>query len=215
MGKEINKTIKIIYKSILNIIYPSEELCIICGVDGYVGLCPLCKSKIKKVNISNSVISYGYYGGVLKELILQFKYHKNFTAGDILSELLIELIEKNDINFDAICYIPMTKKAQKKRGFNQSELIANYIGDKYNISVINSIKKIKATAEQKTLSKDEREKNISGAFSIKNSKKILNKELVLVDDVITTGSTINECIKVLKKSGVRKITVLTIAKSNI
>lgn len=215
MGKEINKTLKIIYKALLDIIYPLENRCIICGVDEYVGLCPLCNSKIKRAKSVDNVITYGFYGDVLKELILQFKYHKNFTAGDILSDFLVELILQNNIKADIICYVPMTKKSKRKRGFNQCELIANYIGDKFNIPVSNSIKKIISTVEQKTLSKDERSKNIEGAFSIENSKEFFSKDIILIDDVITTGATINECIKILKRVGVKKITVLTIAKSNI
>lgn len=215
MGKEINKTLKIIYKSLLDIIYSSETKCIICGADEYIGLCPLCNCRIKRIKSVDNIITYGFYGDVLKELILKFKYHKNFTAGDILSEFLLKLIYENDIKADIICYVPMTRKSKRKRGFNQCELIANYIGDKLNIPVSNSIKKIISTVEQKTLSKDERVKNIEGAFSIKNYNEFLSKDVILIDDVITTGATINECIKILRKSGVKKITVLTIAKSNI
>lgn len=215
MGKEINKALKIVYKSLLDIIYPAQNNCITCGEDQYVGLCPLCKTRIKRVKSAEHVLTYGFYGDVLKELILQFKYHKNFTAGNILSEFLLELIQEHNINADVICYVPMTKKSKRKRGFNQCELIANYVGDKINMPVSNSIEKIISTIEQKTLSKDERAKNINGAFFIKNSKEILRKNVILIDDVITTGSTVNECIKTLKKSGVKEITVLTIAKSNI
>lgn len=215
MGKEISKALKFIYKSILDIIYPPESNCIVCGEEQYIGLCPLCKVRIKRMESVTDVITYGFYGNVLKELILQFKYHKNFIAGDILSEFLVQLIEENNVKGDVICYVPMTRKSKRKRGFNQCELIANYIGDKFNIPVSNSILKIISTSEQKTLSKDERFKNIKGAFSIKNSNEILNKDIILIDDVITTGATINECIKILKKFGADKITVLTIAKSNI
>ena len=125
------------------------------------------------------------------------------------------MIEENNIYADVICYVPMTKKSEKKRGFNQCEVIARHIGYRINIPVSDCIKKIKNTKEQKTLTKEERVKNLKGAFKVSRVKDIKNKDVILIDDVMTTGATINECKDILKRSGANKITVLTIAKSNI
>lgn len=226
MGKEIfkimskilnlfNKIILRIYKEILDIVYPIEEKCIICKTDGFIGLCPYCKSRINRATIENGSLSYGFYGGIVKTLILKFKYESDFTAGYLLSKLLVEMIEENNIYADVICYVPMTKKSEKKRGFNQCEVIARHIGYRINIPVSDCIKKIKNTKEQKTLTKEERVKNLKGAFKVSRVKDIKNKDVILIDDVMTTGATINECKDILKRSGANKITVLTIAKSNI
>lgn len=226
MGKEIfkimskilnlfNKIILRIYKEILDIVYPIEEKCIICKTDGFIGLCPYCKSRINRATIESDNLSYGFYGGTLKTLILKFKYESDFTAGYLLSKLLVEMIEENNIYADVICYLPMTKKSEKKRGFNQCEVIARHIGYRINIPVSDCIKKIKNTKEQKTLTKEERVKNLKGAFKVSRVKDIKNKDVILIDDVMTTGATINECKDILKRSGANKITVLTIAKSNI
>lgn len=210
-----NKSILKIYNEILDIVYPMEEKCIICRTDGFIGLCPYCKSKINRTTIENGSLSYGFYGGTLKTLILKFKYESDFTAGYLLSKLLVEMIEEKEIYADVICYVPMTKKSEKKRGFNQCKVIARHIGYHINVPVSDCIKKIKNTKEQKTLTKEERVKNLKGAFKVSRVKDIKNKNVILIDDVMTTGATINECKYVLKKSGVNKITVLTIAKSNI
>ena len=210
-----NKIILRIYNEILDIVYPIEEKCIICRTDGFIGLCPYCKSSINRAAVENDNLSYGFYGGVIKTLILKFKYENDFTAGYLLSKLLIEMIEEEKIYADVICYVPMTKKSEKKRGFNQCELIAKNIGYHINIPVSDCIKKIKNTKEQKTLTKEERIKNLRGVFKINRIKDIKDKNVILIDDVMTTGATINECKDVLKKSGANKITVLTIAKSNI
>lgn len=226
MGKEIfkimskilnlfNKIILRIYKEILDIVYPIEEKCIICKTDGFIGLCPYCKSRINRTTIVSDNLSYGFYGGIIKTLILKFKYESDFTAGYLLSKLLVEMIEENKIHAEVICYVPMTKKSEKKRGFNQCEVIARHIGYHINIPVSHCIKKIKNTKEQKTLTKEERVKNLMGAFKVSRVKDIKNKNVILIDDVMTTGATINECKEVLKKSGANRITVLTIAKSNI
>lgn len=216
MGKAILKIIINIYKEILDIIYPLEEKCIICDEIGFIGICPYCKSNIKVLNLDgNEQVSYGFYGGALKKLILEFKYRDNFVAGEILSKFLIELINDKKIKADIICYVPMTKKSIKKRGFNQCKIIANNIGFYTDISVSNCIKKVKDTREQKTLSKEERNINIKDAFVINNDIDIKGKNVILIDDVMTTGATVNECKNILKKSGANKITILTIAKSNI
>lgn len=215
MGKKIIKKIKYIFSAVLDIIYPPYNKCIICNSENFIGICPLCKSNIKRIQTQEEILSYGFYGGVLKELILSFKYDKNFTAGDILAELLLNLIEEEKINGDYICYVPMSKKSLKKRGFNQCEIIAKKIGEKLDIPVSRCIVKNKNTKEQKTLSKEERMRNVVGAFEIRENSKIYNKKIILIDDVITTGATLLECKKVLEKNAVEEITILTIAKSHI
>lgn len=216
MGKAISKIIIRIYKEILDIIYPPEEKCIICDEIGFIGICKYCKSNIKVLDLyEDGNISYGFYGGALKKLILEFKYRSNFTAGEILSKFLVEIIKNKNINGDIICYVPMTKKAIKKRGFNQCRVLANNIGFYTNINVSNCIKKIKDTREQKTLSREERNINIKDAFVINSNIDVKGKDVILIDDVMTTGATVNECKNILRKSGANKITILTIAKSNI
>ncbi|WP_294389157.1 ComF family protein [uncultured Clostridium sp.] len=210
-----NKVILKIYNEILDIIYPAEEKCITCRIDGFIGLCPCCKNSINRANIEKDSLSYGFYGGIIKILILKFKYESNFTAGYVLSNFLIEMIKEQEINGDVICYVPMSRKAKKKRGFNQCEIMAKNVGYKLNIPVSNCIKKIKDTREQKTLTKEERIINLKGAFKISSINEIKNKNIILIDDVMTTGATISECKYILKKSGAKQIIVLTIAKSNI
>mgnify|MGYP000341350924 CR=1 FL=1 len=213
-GKIIGYILKV-YNEILDIIYPAEEKCIICKSDGFIGLCPCCKKSINRAIFENNNLSYGFYGGILKKLILEFKYESNYTAGYLLSNFLLEIIEENNIKADVICYVPMTKKAEKKRGFNQCKVIAKNISNATGIPVRKCIKKIRNTKEQKTLNKEERIENLSGAFKVNNVDNIKNRNVILIDDVITTGATISECQNILKKSGAKKIIVLTIAKSNI
>lgn len=209
------KFILIAYREILNIIYPIEEKCMVCDEDGFIGICPSCKSRINKAKNEGSILSYGFYGGILKSLILKFKYESNYNAGYLLANFLIEIIRESEIDIDIICYIPMIRKDERKRGFNQCKLIANEIGYNLNIPVSNCIKKVKHTKEQKKLTKEERIKNLIGAFEVTSNEDIKNKRVLLIDDVMTTGATIGECTKILKKSGVKEIIVLTIAKSNI
>jgi len=215
MGKRIGKILKRIIKEVLYIIYPPNDRCISCGED-FIGLCPICKSEIKRVKENNdNYYSYAYYNGVIKNLILNFKYKKIFLAGDILSEFLLEIIKENSIEADGIFFVPASKKSIKKRGFNQCEILAKKVGEFTSIPVYKSLVKIKETKEQKTLSKYDRKDNIKDAFMILKPEEVKDKKIILIDDVITTGATIRECEKVLREFGAKEIKILTISKNYI
>lgn len=218
MGKAFKRIIRGIWEGVLELLYPRENYCIICKEDDCFGLCNNCKRDIKTIRKfnDNEIMSYGYYGGVLKELILMLKYKSNFTAGDILAEFLEEYIVQN-INYNEyiITYIPLSKKSLKKRGFNQCEYISKKIARDLSIDVMEVLIKKKETKEQKTLMKDERFENIKDAFKIKSRINIKNCNIILIDDVITTGATMNEACCLLKKFEVKDIKVLTLAKSHI
>ena len=215
MGKEIIKIIKIALEALLDIIYPYDNKCIICGVEGFLGICSKCKSEIKRVHQQEEIMAYGYYGGVLKKLILNLKYHKSFIAGKVLADLLCQIIIEKKLSIDCICYVPISKDSLKKRGFNQCSVLAKNISSILDIPVIDCLVKVKETKEQKLLGKEERMKNILDAFEIKNKEKLFKKNILLIDYVYTTGATINECKKNIEKCNINKIYLLTIAKSNI
>lgn len=225
--KNIRKLIQIIIDGLLEIIYPRENYCIICKEKDCRGICNNCLNKIKSSSKhmqkyykkdldGNEIISYGHYGGPLKQLILKLKYYKNFTAGDILAELLEEYITDNIAYNDyIISYIPISKKSKEKRGFNQCEYIAKKISKDLGIDCVSTLIKVKDTKEQKKLKRFERLKNIKGAFGINKKVNIENCNIILIDDVTTTGATLLEAYDILKKFKVKRIKLLTLAKSHI
>ena len=213
MAKGITKLLVDLKDTILDIIYPHKEECIICSEEGFVAACPLCLSKIKRDREDTNIYSYGQYGGVLKKLILSFKYQNNFTVGKVLSKLMIVKIKELDLSLDLILYVPTTKEALRKRGFNQCEYLAKEIAKELDVDCLNCIKRNKHTKEQKRLSMEEREANIKGAFKLTNQELLINKKVLVIDDVITSGATLNECFKILKDIGTESIDLLTIARS--
>ena len=214
MGKRIIELLITIKDEILDIIYPPMNKCIICESE-FVGICPLCKSKIQKVKENEKILSYGYYNGILKKLILEFKYKQNFVAGKILAEFLCDVIKDNKLDIDCIVFIPSSKKALKERGFNQCEYLAKEINKSLRVEIYKGLIRNKNIKEQKLLSKEDRFKNIKGAFSLKTNKNIRNKRILLIDDVVTTGATLYECEKLLIKNGAASIKMLTVAKSHM
>ncbi|MGL4874562.1 MAG: ComF family protein [Clostridium sp.] len=196
----------------LDIVFPKDNKCILCKEEDIEGLCDSCKKKM--VLCEKDDISYAYYNDTLKKLILSFKFSKNFTAGKILSGFLIEKLKQEEKDC-IITYVPLSKKKLKKRGFNQCEYLAKEVGKALEIQVLDTLEQVKEIKEQKTLGVQERLINVQNAFTCKNSKMIHKKKIILIDDVITTGATVRECVKILKNNDILSIKVLTIGKSDI
>ncbi|MCB2293195.1 ComF family protein [Clostridium algoriphilum] len=161
------------------------------------------------------VRSVFYYSSIVKELIIRLKYKNDFICGEILAEYMLQLVKKSDLQFDLISYVPMTKKGLKNRGYNQGEYLANYLSKSLDIPVVSSLIKTENVKDQIGLSGEERWDNMKECFEIKENELMKNKNILLVDDVITTGATAFHCARRLKENGVNNIFILTIAKSNV
>ena len=185
------------------------------------GKCPRCQNK----SLSGLYFALPYKEKQLtKKLIYQFKYPPYLKdLAETLSSLLIEHFVLSGKNTDDIwensILIPVPSDAKKirERGYNQCEELAKELSKILNIPVASDILiKTKFTAPQMELSKEGREKNLENAFSIKNSgtqgTALRDKKIFLVDDVYTTGSTMNECAKVLKNSGAKIVWGIALAR---
>jgi ComF family protein len=155
-------------------------------------------------------ISYGLYEGVLMEAIHLMK----FRGARRLSRPLSGMLSGLDLSRDAdiIVPVPMTGAGLKKRGFNQSALVAKALGRARDIPLrLDLLLKIRETPPQLGLSRRARLRNLRGAFSAEPGVKGLN--VIVLDDVITTGATMRECASALKKSGATEVTALSIART--
>ena len=198
MGEQLFRVIKILWKSILTVLYPPKSKCLVCGYENTENLCYKC---LKSITFCGE-----------DELCVGYK--KDFQAGEILASFLEEKIKKYKDEY-YLTYIPIDKKRLKERGFNQCEYIAKELSINIGIKTINTLKKIRETKVQKTLKREERIENLKDAFEIIDEKKVKGKKFILLDDVITTGATLKEGVKVLKKHGAIEIKILTLAKSYI
>lgn len=154
------------------------------------------------------------YDGLIKKAIFSYKYYNKPFFYKLFGNLLVRYMIDTDYKcFDYIAAVPLHSSKMRKRGYNQSELIARYISKKLSIPYIDALKRTKKTTKQSGQSKIERRKNLKYAFVIKkNVEKIINSTVLLVDDIYTTGSTVEECSKVLMKYGTSKVYVITIAR---
>lgn len=211
-------------KKLESIVFP--PCCAICGKLNSKKCCKDCEKRINSqlnLNIENKA---GYYfekhmylfkyKNEIRNLILDYK----FRDKSYLYELFAKIITKNEKicgileKYDIIIPVPIHKKRKKQRGYNQSELVARQISKNIaNLQLENkAFIKIKNNKPQSTLNQKQRKQNVKNVYKLENKGKIENKNIVLFDDIYTTGNTANEIAKILKQNGANKILVLTIAK---
>ena len=153
--------------------------------------------------------SFGIYDGVLRKAINLFKYYGVKRLSKPLSDIIIKMKLPR---VEVLIPVPLFKTRLKQREFNQSALIARQLSKYLNVDLlINCLIKVKDTTPQVGLTSRERVKNIKGAFKVSRKNLITDKDIMLIDDVVTTGSTIRECSKVLKNAGAADIHVISLA----
>ena len=219
---------KNILNIILNLIYP--QICSICGKINVKSICDECDMKLNKDfinktdNYSKDISKYFFehnyffkYKGIIREQILTLKFQERaYNCQTIVSFLenrqkCLEKFKKYDI----ILIVPVSKRRKMERGYDQSEILAKKISQLLNIKIEkNIIQKNVDTKPQSTLNKTQRKENVKKVYKVKNTEILKNKRILIFDDIYTTGSTVNECARLLIKSGIERsnIGVLTIAK---
>ncbi len=223
-----------ILNSILNAVFPVK--CISCGQTGS-DLCIKCLSDGRSAEreSANWIFPlYDYRDPLVKKALWLFKYKSKKRLAVIFAEVIYEKImeELSDLsvmeNFNNVVLIPipLSKKRYKERGYNQAELICQELVKidsqaylRYSVNMPPSFKlenniliKPKETEHQAWIKdRNKRLKNIVGSFAVKNAESIKKRNIILIDDITTTGATLNEAKKTLKQAGARKVIAFTVA----
>lgn len=188
--------------------------CEICGKAIHKGRDKTCGNcKQERIYYVKNVSRYKYKGSI-KTAIQNMKFRKRCWIAFEFGRAMCKTInnEYNDINFDMVLYVPMSPISEMVRGFNQSYEMACIIGNKLNIPVNGKILfKKSGIKTQSGLNRKERIENVKNAFTVLNPHMLTDKTVLLVDDVFTTGSTVNECAKILKRNGALAVYVATLA----
>ena len=208
---------------VINLIYPN--VCGICDKICKSDLCKKCELKLKESarfkidkysdkNFEKHIYLFKYEG-IIKERLIKFKFnektyiYKSFVNFLIKNKKICSFLK----SYDIIIPVPIHYNRKLTRGYNQSALIAKEIANNLNIEYNDKVlyKKVN-NKQQSTKNKEDRIINVIGVYCVKNEDKILNKKVLLLDDIYTTGSTVNECSRVLRLAGVNKVDIITIAK---
>ncbi len=175
-----------------------------------------CEDCLRKKPFFDGAYAPYVYEGPILEAVLRFKYGQKTFIADALGSLLTQFVNAQFTLREPflIMPVPLHPKRLRERGFNQSLLLANRIafGLRGKVDFL-SLLRIRHTIPQTTLSKKERRKNIENAFFLKSPESVREKNILLVDDVTTTGNTLNECAKVLTRGGAQAVFCVTLAKA--
>lgn len=216
-----------------NVNFISENRCSQCGCALQLSLteynlCEMCNLSIQKhtncrkiiqnTTYVESNISVFMYEGIGKSIILQLKNKHYWYIIPFLRGILSKNLIKSHILYeiDFVMPVPLHYTRLLQRGYNQSEIIAQILAKNLDKKLIHGLKRQKKTTPQEKMNLDERKKNLANAFTVRRkfSQILEKKTILLVDDVMTTGSTLNECAIALKSAGVSKVYSLTLAKTH-
>lgn len=203
-----------------SLIFIEEPCCFVCGkpIDTTVSKGLICAECLKVRYYFDRSFSVFVYNDTIAKSIFEFKFYQKLFLGKFFTNFLYNKIKNFDEKIDFIIGVPMHYKKLIQRGYNQSVILAVELSKKLNIPHINNlIIKIKDTKAQVKLNSKTRKVNLRHAFKLNNKYKSLikNKNILIVDDVFTTGSTINECSKILKNDAcVNRVFAITIAKTD-
>lgn len=174
-----------------------------------------CLDCIKKPLQFDRAFSPCLYEGVIKELIHAFKYKKNDYLGITLAKLMIGFIKEYNLPvqfMDLIIPIPLHKAKLREREFNQAFILSKYLGAAFNKEVsTENLLRDKNTKTQAELKDNERFSNVEKCFSLPQGNAVKNRNILLIDDVLTTGATASEAALTLKNAGANIVYVLTLA----
>lgn len=171
------------------------------------GRCALCRSEARGFD---AAYSFASYDGVLRKLIHLYKYSRIKTLAGPLADLLARALPLEE-RFDAIVPVPLHWLRQWRRGFNQSELLARALARRTGVPVVKALSRARWTRAQAGLSNHARRRNVTKAF---RARPMDGRSVLLIDDVMTTGSTVAACALALKRAGARRVVVLTVARAD-
>ncbi len=196
------------------LIFPTENICYFCNdqtrnIDHF--LCLECRERIEEIHkeyklespyIKDLHVSL-FYNNFTRDFFHRFKFQDKSYLYAPFSSYLLKTIRINNIkDFDCIIFVPIHYLKEARRGYNQAELLARYVGKSVNVSVLSKVLiKSKWTKEQNKLTSYQRRHNLDNSFSIKDPSQIWGKKILLIDDLITTGTTLNLCARELMMAG--------------
>lgn len=153
--------------------------------------------------------------GLVRDLIHRFKYDRCLYLRRPLAEWLAETLDDARITahpFDWLVPVPLHAARRREREFNQADELARLVAERHGERVLHALRRVRYTTTQTRLDREERMQNLRDAFRVRHGRKVSGSHLILVDDVFTTGSTVDECARVLKGAGAASVRVVTVAR---
>lgn len=210
---ELNK----ITDNLLGVFFPRK--CPFCGkLTGKTLLCETCGAALPRCEEIRQGADFGrctaplYYEGPVRDAILAFKFKAKLGGLDAFGRLMAQTAaERYSGEFDAITWVPVSKKRLKKRGFDQARYLTASMCVDWHVAPLETLRKVTDNPPQSGLDDAARRANVLGVYEAVSPEQFAGKRLLLVDDICTTGATLGECARVLKAAGAAEVLCLTLA----
>ena len=207
-------------EKLLDLFFPPR--CAFCRRTGVHGVCADCERTLPyaKVQLCEGA-GFGrcasplLYEDAVRESLLRFKFHGAQSAAEGYGELLARCAaEELGGQFDTVTWVPVSKKREHERGYDQARLLAKATAKELGLPLTQTLHKQRNTQPQSgTGDAAKRRANITGAYRMKRSADVTGKRVLLIDDIVTTGATLSECARVLGKAGAEQVVCATVARS--
>lgn len=217
-----------IYNKLRNLLlffYPAR--CINCGklVNDKYPFCNEClkifkpKRRERFIEVNSKkikCISAFHYEGKIRESICDFKFRDRKSYSKFFAESISKIFACDDKieDFDYITAVPLSKQRYKERGYNQAEIVAKDLGKIINVEYFDILKKVKNNKIQHTLNLEERKNNVKNVYDVQGEINIKDKKIIICDDIITSGNTLAECVRVLLELGAVEVVCVTSASAS-
>lgn len=202
-------------QSVVDQLFGKDPNCIICKEDVFnpkFGMCQNCLDAFPFAdeNLIGKVLSVARYEEPVKQLIYDYKYNDQRYLADYMAQMMAALFLESGLEADLILPVPASEKRSRMRGFDHMAYLAERLSDNLGISYeTHVLTRIKDTQRLKGLTKAERLIELDQVFALENEESLKSKRILLIDDILTTGSTLDACTSVLTKAGPQAVHWLT------
>ncbi|AKL93766.1 putative amidophosphoribosyltransferase [Clostridium aceticum] len=206
------------FEALLDLVYPPDLYCIVCNKylsqEKKHSICQGCfeETLLKKYAFQGS-FAVGPHEGSLKKLVYRLKYQDATYLARAMGAMMAEVYKRETLEADILMAVPLHQKKEKQRGYNQAHLLVKYMSKKLGIAYMeHNLIRVKDTDVMYNQTRQARQKNIEDAFYTRNPQAINKKKILLVDDIFTTGATVEACKKALIEAEARSVEVLTFTR---
>lgn len=206
--------------NLIDLLFLQKNTCYCCKEEETKDyICHDCIKTLEKIDdfktIEGSTCYSPYlYAGHIETMLKAYKFKEQKYYGKLFAKLLADFYISKNLDYDILVPLPLSREKYLKRGFNQCELICDFMSKRISVPVNKEILfKVKDTKDQHLLSKSERSRNLNSAFEAKSRRELLDKKILIVDDLLTSGYTLQEVIVTLKKAGYKNIDAMVIGKA--
>lgn len=212
-----------LFHQISQLLFPPK--CVLCGKlleKDETDLCHSCRCDTPECSRSNLKLPYlahwtalWYYEGNVRGSILRFKFHGRRSYAETYGRLLAMKLLAEDVAFDILTWVPISRQRKWKRGYDQVQLIAQAVGKELEVNPIPTLIKIRNNRPQSRLGKAaQRRANVLGAYRLAKDANVQGKKILLLDDILTTGATAGECARMLLTAGAKEVSCAAVAAAS-